>query len=137
MIRVPVLGVVLLAAAAADLAGAPVPREDMRPPVPVAGAVWEGEGVVARTVYEFHRDGRMTLTYGGRTYANCGTWKRTGNQIYWETNNQFCEFEGTLDGTTLRGKAWNKPGGTWTLTVKLKTATAAESGLSSKDQSPM
>ena len=123
MFRVCVVGVALLGGAAA---GAPVPREEQRPPVPLAGSVWEGDGVVARTVYEFHPDGRMTLTYGGSTHHNCGTWRQAGTEIYWETNGKYCEFEGRLAGTTIRGRSWNQPGGKWNLTVKRKTAPAGE-----------
>jgi hypothetical protein len=119
MFRVSVVGVVLFAVAAA---GAPVPREDQRPPVPLAGSVWEGDGVVARTVYEFHEDGRMSLTYQGSRYANCGTWHQTGTSVYWETHQKYCEFEGKLTGTTVRGKSWNQPGGKWELTVKRTAA---------------
>ena len=92
----------------------------------LAGSVWEGDGVVARTVYEFHEDGRMSLTYNGTRHANCGTWQQTGNRVYWETHEKFCEFEGKLAGTTVSGKSWNKPGGRWELTVKRKPAPPGE-----------
>ncbi len=98
--------------------GAPVPREEQRPPVPLSGSVWEGDGVVAPTRYTFHPDGRLTLEYQGATYPNCGTWRQSGTDVYWETNNKYCEFEGTLKGTTVTGKSWNKPGGKWVLTVR-------------------
>lgn len=100
--------------------GAPVPREDQRPPVPLAGSVWEGDGVVAKTVYEFHPDGRISMTYSGRRHHNIGTWTQEGTRVYWEANKRYCEFEGTLRGTTITGHSWNKPGGNWTLTVRRK-----------------
>ena len=125
MTRETVLAAVLGAWAAAACA-APVPREEQRPPVPLAGSVWEGDGVVARTVYEFHADGSMSLTYGGTRHANCGTWQQTGTNIYWETNGKYCEFEGKLTGTSISGRSWNKPGGKWQLTVRRKAAPAGE-----------
>jgi hypothetical protein len=117
MFRVAVFSVLLVVAGSA---AAPVPREEQRPPVPLAGSVWEGDGVVAPTVYVFNEDGRMTLTYKGNTHLNCGTWEQHGTRIYWQTNNRYCEFEGKLTGTTISGRSWNKPGGNWQLTVKRK-----------------
>jgi hypothetical protein len=123
MFRVSAVCVVLLTASAV---GAPVPREDQRPPVPLAGSTWSGDGVVAPTVYEFHPDGRMSASYSESRIANIGTWKQDGTNIYWETCNKYCEFEGKLTGTTITGNAWNKPGGKWVLTFK-RTAVAPAS----------
>jgi hypothetical protein len=108
---------------AMNATGAPVPRESTRPPVPLADSVWEGDGVDAPTVYEFHENGRMSTTYSGRRATNLGSWKQDGTKIYWETCDRYCEFEGTLSGTTITGRAWNKPGGKWALTFKRKSAT--------------
>lgn len=115
MFRLSAVCVVVVATSAG---GAPVPREELRPPVPLAGSTWEGDGVVAQTVYEFHPDGRITMSYSGARYVNIGTWQQDGTRIYWEANNRYCEFEGKLKGTTITGRSWNKPGGNWTLTVK-------------------
>lgn len=104
--------------------GAPIPREAIRPPVPLAGTVWEGDGVVAATIYEFHPDGRISMTYLNVRHRNIGTWLQDGTRIYWEANGRYCEFEGTLSGTTITGKSWNKPGGNWTLTVKRRRVAA-------------
>ena len=123
MFRVALAGVAVFAAVAG---GAPVPREDQRPPVKLAGTVWEGDGVVAPTVYTFHEDGTLTAAYNGSTYHRCGTWRQDGTRIYWESNGKFCEFEGTLAGTTIRGKSWNRPGGKWELTVRCKGAAPRE-----------
>lgn len=100
---------------------APVPREYQRPPIPMAGSVWEGDGVVAPTTYEFHPDGRITMSYQNQRHQNIGTWKQEGTKVYWESCEKYCEFEGTITGTTITGKSWNKPGGNWTLTVRRKS----------------
>jgi hypothetical protein len=121
MFRLSAVFVVLLAT---SVTGAPIPRENMRPPVPLAGTVWEGDGVVAATIYEFHPDGRISMTYLNFRHRNIGTWQQDGTRIYWEANGRYCEFEGTLSGTTITGKSWNKPGGNWTLTVKRKSIEA-------------
>ena len=115
MFRLTAVCAVLVVATAG---GAPVPREELRPPVPLAGTVWEGDGVVAKTVYEFHPTGWVSMTYQGQRHANIGIWKQDGTQVYWESCNRYCEFSGTLTGTTITGRSWNKPGGNWTLTVK-------------------
>ena len=103
--------------------GAPVPREALRPIVPLADSVWEGDGVDGPTTYEFHDTGRMSTTYPQQRSVNIGTWKQDGTSVYWETCDRYCEFEGKLTGTTITVKAWNKPGGKWTLTFKRKSAT--------------
>jgi hypothetical protein len=105
--------------------GAPVPRESMRPPVPLADTVWEGDGVVAPTTYEFHASGWVSMSYQGQRHPNIGIWTQNGRDIYWESCNKYCEFQGTLTGTTITGHSWNKPGGNWTLTVK-RTSVASE-----------
>ncbi len=105
---------------AASVVAAPVPREDQRPPVSLAGSVWEGDGVVAPTTYEFHADGRISMTYMGTRHQNIGTWKQDGAKVYWESCEKYCEFDGTIKGTTITGRSWNKPGGNWTLTVRRK-----------------
>jgi|GEM_PF-3452290 len=114
------LSLVFLALVVPNVLGAPVPREELRPPVPLAGSFWEdeGEGDVTRTHYEFHPNGKMTLSYNNNTFPNCGTWKQDGQRIYWETNSRYYEFEGTLAGTTITGQSWNIKGGKWKLVVK-------------------
>jgi hypothetical protein len=72
----------------------------------VAGTTWFGEGVVADTRYTFNADGSMTYAYNKATHT-AGSWKQDGDKIYWETNNKYCEFEGTLSGNDITGKAWN------------------------------
>ena len=68
----------------------------------------------------------LTAAYNGATYHKCGTWRQDGARVYWESNGKYCEFEGTLAGTTIKGKSWNKPGGKWELTVRCKGAAPQE-----------
>lgn len=79
MFRLSAACAVLIAASAV---AAPVPREDQRPPIALAGSVWEGDGVVAPTTYEFHADGRISMTYMGTRHQNIGTWKQEGTRVY-------------------------------------------------------
>ncbi|MBN9122025.1 MAG: hypothetical protein J0I06_23270 [Planctomycetes bacterium] len=126
MFRVPAVSALCAVLLALNATGAPVPRESMRPPVPLAGSVWEGDGVDGPTVYEFHETGRMSTTYPRQRSENIGTWQQDGTRIYWETCDHYCEFEGTLSGTAITGRAWNKPGGKWTLTFKRKSSQPAK-----------
>ena len=104
--RMPAMLAVLLSAAAA--AAFPIPKGANVGSTELGGTTWTGDGVVnSPTKYHFHADGKMSTTYSGRTY-HIGTWKQDGAKIYWECNNRYCEFEGTMDGTTISGKAWNK-----------------------------
>lgn len=84
--------------------GFPVPKQARVQSV--AGTVWFGEGVVADTRYTFNADGSLTYAYNNSTHT-VGSWKQDGEKIYWETNNKYCEFEGTLSGNEITGKAWN------------------------------
>ncbi len=119
------LSAVFAVVGAMGAVAAPVPREGLRPPVPLAGTVWEGDGVDGATVYEFHENGKMSTTYPAQHSKDIGTWTQNGNRVYWETCGKYCEFDGTLTGTTVTGRAWNRPGGNWTLTFKRKPAPAA------------
>lgn len=114
------LSFVFVALIVPNVLSAPIPREELRPPVPLSGSFWEdeGEGDVTRTLYEFHTNGKMTLSYNNNTFHNCGTWKQDGTNIYWETNSKYYEFEGKLAGTKITGRSWNVKGGNWKLVVK-------------------
>jgi hypothetical protein len=57
--------------------------------------------------YEFQANGDLTTWYGSKEWWNkigwSATWRRTGNQITIRTDRNW-DFEGTLDGATIRGK---------------------------------
>ena len=90
----------------------------MRPPIiNIAGTTWSGNGVVAPTVYTFEKDGSLTYSYNGNTY-NRGSWTQKGKEIYWEMNDKYCEFKGTITKETITGNSWNVRGGSWDITVK-------------------
>jgi len=114
MLRAGLLCLILAGPAAA----APVPKECRNSAPKLEGTTWEGDGVVAPTTYRFGPGGALTYSYNGRTYTT-GTWKQDGPRVYWECNNRYCEYEGTVkrDGMTVR--AWNVAGGTWELKIKL------------------
>jgi opacity protein-like surface antigen len=108
---------VVLVAACAVAAAAPVPKERKKPVPQLEGTTWSGDGVVAPTTYTFARGGVLVYSYNGQTYTS-GSWKQTGVKIYWETNKRYAEFEGTVTGNEMAGKAWNVAGGRWDLKMK-------------------
>ncbi|HET6574445.1 MAG TPA: hypothetical protein VFG68_12630 [Fimbriiglobus sp.] len=110
------IGAVLVVACGA-VAAAPVPKERKKPVPKLEGTTWSGDGVTAPTTYTFAKGGVLVYTYLGNTYSN-GTWKQTGAKVYWETNNRFAEFEGTVSGAVMAGEAWNVAGGRWKLKMK-------------------
>ena len=104
--------VIVLALLPAAVA-APVPKELLKVEN-LEGTTWSGDGVVAPTVYTFNKGGGLTYSYGGETHT-AGTWKQDGHKIYWESNNRFCEFDGTFERGTMTGKAHNVVNGNWDL----------------------
>lgn len=97
---------------------APVPKEILHPKIEtIEGKTFNGDGVVAPTVYTFSKGGGLIYAYNGASHSR-GSWKQTGNKIYWETNNKYCEFEGNIKNGVVRGKAWNVTGKTWELTFR-------------------
>lgn len=90
----------------AESAGAvPLPTELLVPRV--EGTTWEGKGPTDDfTVYTFEKGGVLCYSYNKATYRN-GTWKQEGDKVYFETNNRFLEFQGTVKRDELSGRWWN------------------------------
>ena len=93
---------------------APVPKEILKKFEDLEGTTWSGDGVVAPTVYIFLKGGVLSYSYNGATHT-AGSWKQDGNKIYWETNNKYCEFDGTFENGAMTGKAHNVANGKWDL----------------------
>jgi hypothetical protein len=111
---------ILSFALAPQLCAAPVPKEILKKAENLEGTTWSGDGVVAPTVYTFNKGGGLTYSYQGAIHT-AGTWKQDGNKIYWESNNRYCEFDGTFENGTMTGKARNVANGKWDLKMtKLK-----------------
>lgn len=103
--------VLLLSLGPAWAAPVPFPKPKKKPAVlDLAGTTWVGNGIVATpTTYTFEPGGVLAYSYNNRRYRN-GTWKQTGNQVYWEANGKFCEFDGTFEGNRMTGRVWNVRG---------------------------
>jgi hypothetical protein len=70
----------------------------------------------------FEASGAITYSYNGRTFRN-GTWKCLGSILYFETNDRFYEFRGSIEGNAIDGESWNAKGLRWhTSMYRLPTA---------------
>lgn len=84
----------------------------------LAGSIWIGDdGPIGRVRFKFERSGVLEYSYRGRTYRN-GTWKQSGNRLYFEMNQGFRECKAVVLGSTIRGESRNKGGEKWTTTIR-------------------
>jgi len=82
----------------------------------LAGTTWGGQDGANKTTFQFETDGVLKYGYGERDYKN-GTWKQTGDEIYFETNNKVSEFKGIIKGNRIEGDRWNAQGTKWKLVL--------------------
>ena len=104
----------------------------------VAGTTWIGIDGTKQLKHEmtFFQDSTYQYSYfdeqGKKVLINntgigTGTWKQTGNSIYFETNNKFAERNGTLIGNTLSGSAFNTKGNKWKFSYQLSSQSPTSS----------
>jgi chitodextrinase len=76
---------------------------------------WD-DGDVYRPATQFREDGVMVYAYEGTTYDN-GKWSLDGNQLHFDTNDHYADYDGVFDGESGRGRMKNTEGdtGKWTL----------------------
>lgn len=84
-------------------------------PVPsVAGTIWSGKDSDG-DAYEYHFKKSGVLYYKSPTgFWKNASWQQRGKKIYMEMNKKYMERRGTINGRTMRGKAWNVKGQNWT-----------------------
>jgi len=75
----------------------------------IAGTTWVAQGGTNLTRLRFEENGTLNYSNENGSYRN-GTWKQTGGVIYFETNNKYFEFKGTIQGNQIAGDAWNVAG---------------------------
>lgn len=111
----------LLALIMACLATVKAYAADSNDPVSVAGTTWAGTDSDG-AYYEFMFQASGALHYKSPTgvFKN-GTWTQTGEKIYFEMNDKYSEYRGTIAGDTMAGKASNTAGRKWTWVVKRKS----------------
>jgi hypothetical protein len=96
------------------------PELPKRPvPLELRGSTWTGfnSGVGADWVVVFEPNGNLVYTYRGTTYRN-GTWTLEGNALYYQVNQKYCEFQGTVSGDKISGESWNQAGKRWPIQLQ-------------------
>jgi len=89
------------------------PVEHPRPkPFEFAGTHWFGKCYADNFWIIFEKNGSLTYGYMNNTFKN-GTWNLQGSNLYFEMNNKYLEFRGTMFGDVIQGEAWNVAGGRW------------------------
>jgi hypothetical protein len=110
MVRL-VLGFLLLVASETQRPGA----EEIAPVESIEGTTWTGTqfdtGDSLVLTFEKNHVLKYTTKYGTFTTAS---WKQAGAAIYFETNNKYAEYHGTIDGGRMSGKAGNVKNLRWT-----------------------
>lgn len=114
--RFPVwLGLLLFIFAAADcMAG---PRQAVFHSL--AGTHWSGTTVDGPWSCDFKADGTIHYILHSDEYTD-GVWKVKGAHIHMEFNNRYAEYDGTVTGSKMEGKANNVAGRNWTWDLEKK-----------------
>jgi hypothetical protein len=112
-------GMAAYANAAAEKTGAddtsPIPEPNS--PGNLLGTKWKGVDSENR-LYEFifDKDGILEYESPSGRFRN-GSWKQEGDTLRMEMNNHYSDYEGTVSGDSIAGKAKNVTGKTWTWRV--------------------
>ena len=87
----------------------------------VAGTVWEGDdGPIAPDIsIQFEAGGVLSYSRNGASFRN-GTWKQTGDSVYFEMNDKFQECQATIRGDRIEGDSWNVSGEKWKTSLRKK-----------------
>jgi len=89
------------------------PEQPKLPTVaPVAGSQWFGKCYVNNLWIIFEPNGTLTYGYDMNKWKG-GSWKLEGNALYFEMNQKYLEFRGTVTGDMIQGEAWNVQGSRW------------------------
>lgn len=95
------------------------PRPGVSPDTNIVGTTWSGQDGEYQTTFRFEADGKLNYGYKNGHFDN-GTWKQTGNTIYFEMNDKYREFKGTFEGDKIEGDSWNVAGKKWTTSITRK-----------------
>jgi hypothetical protein len=101
-----------LALGSAGAAPARLPYEPPQrtAPLDLGGTVWDGSPIHEDRLIVFEPDGR--LTYGPAKHHD-GAWRLEGNVVYFELNDAYRMFRGTVRGNVIQGESWNIAGTRW------------------------
>jgi hypothetical protein len=83
----------------------------------IAGTTWAGTDSDGDDyTFRFMPGGALHYTSPTGSYEN-GTWTQEGKRVAFEMNDHYSDYEGTIEGETMQGKASNKAGHAWTWSV--------------------
>jgi hypothetical protein len=75
------------------------------PPLELRGTTWKAFLFGGYVHLTFAPDGRLDYRDGNE--RSSGTWRLTGNALYFQING-YSEYEGTVLGNAAQGHSWNK-----------------------------
>jgi hypothetical protein len=107
-----------LALGVANAAPARLPHQPEKPPelppahIEFSGTRWFGRCYQDQMWIVFEKDGTLTYGYNANVFKN-GSWNLQGTSLYFEMNNKYLEFRGSVQGNVLQGEAWNVRGLRW------------------------
>lgn len=85
--------------------------------VSLAGTTWSGpDSNGSHYTFHFLPGGQLRYTSPTGTFDKA-TWRQDGASLYMETNDRYSEYLGTISGTSIKGKASNRVGKSWTWQV--------------------
>jgi opacity protein-like surface antigen len=107
----------VLAFGTAHAAPARLPYEPEKPKeapaqLDLRGTRWFGFCYQDNMWMIFEKDGTLTYGYNGATFKN-GTWNLQGTNLYFEMNEKYLEFRGSVFGNTFQGESRNVRGMRW------------------------
>jgi hypothetical protein len=117
-VRLAIIGLVLSPAVTGAV---PVPRERFRETIEVAGTTWEGidgpQGELGLSRFTFEPNGVLAWTTKHGSFRTA-SWKLEGDVLYFQQNNKYREFRGTIQGDVVTGDSWNVAGARWLLSIR-------------------
>ena len=79
----------------------------LAPTIDLAETVWVGRLYTDGEQVTFHSNGTLTYAIGGGQFP--GTWRLTGDKLYFDINN-FSQYQTTVVGDVIQGTGTNKGG---------------------------
>jgi hypothetical protein len=98
---------------AAPVLAAPRLKPEKPAAPPLAGTTWTGKTAEGWDMtIDFLADGGMSVSYNKTSFTKA-SWKQDGDNVYYEMNDRYCEFEGKFVGDTIEGQTHNVAGRRW------------------------
>lgn len=89
------------------------PADTSASPTDLAGTTWKGTDSTRKSI---------TIVFGPGNVVNIGrsqgTWSQSGDTVHMEVNNRYAEYEGTIRGTRMQGRASNINKFSWSWSVE-------------------